>query len=174
MPYVDIVEEAFDGPGEVLARVVLGDNNTVTVIGTDDMREWIERMTINVGDRDYTVKDGISFLEVLKVQYSGSRVRASDVIFEEGEKYQAGDRFFRVVHGRPVEVGELFEVIDGKPDDARFHEDMLGDDMAFGYQSVDLPTDRVPTHADFDRARELFAERLRKSREQPAGDPHAR
>jgi hypothetical protein len=169
MAYVDILAVGRDHD-EVVARVVLGDNNTVNVVGPDHIRELIEQSTLAVGDREYTVKDGITFLEMLKYEYSGSRMRATDVQYEKGEKFERGGRFFRIVEGRPVEIGELFEVVDGRPDDSRFHADMLGDDMAFAYQSADLPTDRVPTDADYDRARALFAERLKKSREQQALD----
>jgi hypothetical protein len=64
--------------------------------------------------------------------------------------------------------GEFYEIVDGRATDARLHAEILGEDLDDCVGLRDLPDGA--TEQDYETARQLFAERLRKSRQQQAPD----
>lgn len=82
MAHVEIYELKAEGPHELMGSVHLGTNNKiVTVGGPPDFDRYIQNLKIFVGDKFYTVKDGIAFLEALKHEFKGSRVAATGVLY---------------------------------------------------------------------------------------------
>lgn len=81
MKYVTINRTTESGPEEI-GRVVL-DDGVITFQG-DFTKNMVEDMREGVRDPEsgtnFTPKSGIRFLKVLKFKFSGSMIRATDVI----------------------------------------------------------------------------------------------
>ena len=134
--YVEFLETTPKGPQ---VQVVMG--RAILDPGGDEVRfegipqDWVEEMQrdgINIGGgRHVFPNQGMEFLSGLRIQYTGSHIRATDV--KESSEPPAP----------PVEQGvpddrqgtEMFRLVNGKKEDADLWDAILGDDV--------LPSDRV-------------------------------
>lgn len=69
------------GTQRVVGEVRLTDNGNISLRDLPEtLRKDMRKGVSGKGGKQYQTKDGIKFLRALKYQYSGSMLRASDVI----------------------------------------------------------------------------------------------
>ncbi len=79
MAYVDIWRAGFEAD-ELIARLVLGDNNRVDLSGLPEgYRKYLEKGIELPDGRRVLPTEGVDFLAAVQLAFTGSRIRASGV-----------------------------------------------------------------------------------------------